>query len=197
MSGDLLTGEPAALPKRGISEETCRKFRYWVCDGREGKVQAATYCDASGQPVAQKLRAPGKEFNVVGNAKEMTLYGQHLWRGEGRRIVVTEGEIDCLSVAEATGRTWDVVSLPNGAQSAHKALSKALEWLLGYETIVLAFDDDEAGREAVGACVDLFPHSPLRGGELRGLQGPQRTPAGRQRREAAQHGDVERPALQA
>lgn len=157
VSGDLLAYEPVALTKRGLSEETLRKFRYGVADYRGDKVQVATYCDQQGTPVAQKVRTAAKDFTIVGDAKGMGLFGQHLWRGEGRRIVVTEGELDCLSVAEATGRTWDVVSLPNGAQSARKALSKALEWLLGYETIVLAFDADEAGWEAVEACVDLFP----------------------------------------
>jgi twinkle protein len=158
MSGDLLAGDALALSKRGISEETCRKFRYWVGKDHHGKVvQIANYCDEAGVPVAQKVRYADKTFAVLGDKKQMGLFGQHLWKGSGRRIVVTEGELDALSVAEATGRTWDVVSLPNGADGARKALQRALEWLLGYETVVLAFDQDEPGREAVAACADLFP----------------------------------------
>jgi twinkle protein len=156
LSSDLLRGEPQALIKRGISEETCRKFSYWVGTMQGEKVQIACYRDG-GEIIAQKVRTKDKDFTICGDAKRMGLFGQHLWKGQGRRIVVTEGEIDALSVAEATGRTWDVVSLPNGAQSARRVLQKHLEWLLGYETTVLAFDDDEPGREAVTAVADLFP----------------------------------------
>lgn len=86
----------------------------------------------------------------------MPLYGQHLWPASGRRVVITEGEIDCLSVAAATGMTWPVVSLPNGAQGAVAAIQRALEWLEGFETVVLCFDMDDAGQKAALACAPLF-----------------------------------------
>ena len=86
----------------------------------------------------------------------MPLFGQHLWDGKGRRVVVTEGEIDALSVAQACGLTWPVVSLPNGAQSAKKAVQRALEWLSGFEQVVLCFDGDEPGRAAAAECAPLF-----------------------------------------
>jgi twinkle protein len=55
-----------------------------------------------------------------------------------------------------------VVSLPNGAQSARKALASELEWLLGFEEVVLCFDQDDAGRRAVEDCARLFPPGKLR-----------------------------------
>jgi hypothetical protein len=45
-------------------------------------------------------------------------------------IVVTEGEIDCLSVAELQKCKWPVVSIPTGAPSAKKALAANLEYQL-------------------------------------------------------------------
>jgi twinkle protein len=55
------------------------------------------------------------------------------------------------------GLSWPAVSLPNGAKSARKAIAKAMPSLLGFEKVVLCFDEDEDGREAIADCVDLFP----------------------------------------
>lgn len=158
MSGAFLRGEAQDLISRKISQKICEKFGYWVGKDKSGKtVQIANYRDDAGALVAQKIRTADKGFSIVGDGKAMPLFGQHVWKGSGRRIVVTEGEIDALSVAEATGGTWDVVSLPNGAQSAAKAIKQALPFLLGYESVVLAFDMDKPGKEAAQECAPLFP----------------------------------------
>ena len=45
---------------------------------------------------------------------------------------------------------------PNGAAGAKKALAKQLEWLEKFESVVLMFDNDEAGIKAIEECVSLF-----------------------------------------
>lgn len=72
-------------------------------------------------------------------------------------MVITEGEIDCLSLAQAMRLSWPVVSLPNGAASARKAIQKSIEWLSSYEQVVLCFDMDEAGQKAAADCIDILP----------------------------------------
>jgi twinkle protein len=157
MSADLLTdGEFRALEKRGITIETCRKFGYQTGTYKGRPVQIAPY-KPLGSTVAQKIRFPDKDFTVLGNAKDMGLFGQHLWAEGGRRIVITEGEIDALTVSQLQGNKWPVVSLPNGAGGARKALDKQLKYLLTFEEVVLMFDMDDPGREAVADCVGLFP----------------------------------------
>lgn len=164
----ITNGEYNALRKRGISSETCEKFKYQtgIYEGEglssdprfNGKrVQIATYCDATGRTVAQKLRTADKEFKFIGDTKETTLFGQHLWREGGKRLVITEGELDALSVSQVQGNKWPVVSLRNGASGASKDLSKELDWLLTFDEIVLMFDEDEAGRKGVEAAVKIFP----------------------------------------
>lgn len=150
-------GEYGALRKRGINEETARKYGYFLGEFKGKRVQVAPYHDANGKLIAQKVRFPGKSFLTTGDFKNVTLFGQHLWKRGGKRIVITEGEIDTLTVAQVLGLTWPVVGLPNGAQSARKALQKSLEYLNSFENVVLMFDEDEAGRKAVEECVDLFP----------------------------------------
>jgi twinkle protein len=154
----LPIGEYIDLNKRCLDEATCRRYGYSVGEDREGGVvQIATYCDPLGNPVAQKCRTPDKEFFVVGSLKKAGLYGQHLWRTKGKRLIITEGEIDCLSVAQAQSLKWPVVSVPNGAQGAAKAIAAQLEWVSGYDEVVLWFDNDEPGRAAVEDCVKILP----------------------------------------
>ncbi|WP_221931088.1 DnaB-like helicase C-terminal domain-containing protein [Telmatospirillum sp. J64-1] len=155
---DLLQGEVRALNKRGINEATCRKFGYRVATFNGQTVQVADYWDPEGKAVvAQKVRFANKDFRVLGDIKQAGLFGQHLWRDRGKMIVVTEGEIDALTVSQLQDNKWPVVSIPNGAQGAKKTLSKHLDWLLGFDTIVLFFDNDEPGRKAVEECASLFP----------------------------------------
>jgi twinkle protein len=155
---DLLEGgSHVTLKSRKIDEKTCVKWDYRVI----GDYQVANYRDLQGNVVGQKLRGRDKTFSVRGSISGL-LYGAHLWRDGGRRIVVTEGEIDALSVSQAFDLKWPVVSLPNGAQSAKKALSQNLEWLNKYEHVVLCFDMDDAGRKAVDECVSLFPPGKLK-----------------------------------
>jgi twinkle protein len=149
----LVQAEPRALRVRGISEETCRRFGYGIGEHKGETVQVAAYTDERGRVVAQKLRTKDKRFSIVGEAKGMRLFGQHLWRPQ-KRVLVTEGEIDALSYAEATNCKWPVVSVPNGAQSAARAVLEQAEWLEKFEEVVFLFDQDEAGQEAAVRCAE-------------------------------------------
>lgn len=156
MNADLITGEVQALPKRGITEETCRHFGYTVGRKADGtKVQLAPYYK-DGKLAAQKYRTADKNFGVLGELKGCGLFGQQLWRDGGKMVVITEGEIDAMSVSQMQGNKWPVVSVPNGAQGAAKALKAQLEWLEKFQTIVLMFDMDDPGRAAVEECAALF-----------------------------------------
>jgi 5S rRNA maturation endonuclease (ribonuclease M5) len=99
---------------------------------------------------------PNKDFLFLGDIKEAGLYGQHLWRNGGRKVVITEGEIDALSVSQAQDNKWPVVSVPNGARGAKKAIQRELRWLEEFEEVVLMFDEDEEGRAAAQECAGLF-----------------------------------------
>lgn len=152
----LIEGEPAPLTKRSISEETCQKWRYLVGEFKDSPCQIANYCDDNGRVVAQKVRLPDKTFVWTGNPHDARLYGQHLWRDGGKMLVITEGEIDALSVSQLQGNKWPVVSIPNGAQGAARDLGKQIEWLEKFETVVFMFDNDEPGRAAALECAPLL-----------------------------------------
>jgi twinkle protein len=169
---ELLIGEHVSIKSRKLEEDTCRKFDYMVGINRGKPVHIATYHDPeTGQPVAQKVRTQDKDFYWVGEPKRAGLYGQHLWNG-GRRLVVTEGEIDCLSVSQVQGNKWPTVSLPNGAQGAVKDLSKAIEFLDLFEEVVLMFDNDEHGRLAAQEVSEM-----LKPGQCRVASLPRKDPS--------------------
>lgn len=155
----LLQGTFSDLPKRSIRESTCRKFGYTTGTDASGEsCHIANYYDARGCVVAQKLRKPNKHFTWLGERGScLPLWGQHLWTS-GKSVVITEGEIDCLSVAAAfDDKNYAVVSLPDGAPSAVKAITKAYEWLCGFEKIVLCFDQDEPGQKAMQQVAEMLP----------------------------------------
>ena len=153
---DLISFKPQRLEGRGLHQATLQKGDYGVGRHQGETVHVAQYRDSTGTPVAQKIRTPDKRFFWLGTPSQAGLFLGHRFREGGKRIVITEGELDCLSVYQLFDLKWPVVSLPNGAAGARKDLAKELSWLSTYETVVLAFDQDEAGRKAMEECASLF-----------------------------------------
>lgn len=147
----LIEVEYTALPKRGISEETCTRFKYGVGIKFDGTpVQVAHY------GAAQKYRTPDKKFGWINRPAEgPQLFGQSLWRPQ-KRLVITEGEIDALSYAEATDCRWPVVSVPDGAGDAPRAIARNIEWVSAFEEVIFMFDMDAPGQEAAIKCAELL-----------------------------------------
>ena len=81
MTRDFLQGDFQSLPSRKLTDETCRKFGYFVSRENGQIAQVANY-RKDGEIVAQKVRKPNKEFSTVGNPNHAGFYGQHLFRGQ-------------------------------------------------------------------------------------------------------------------
>ena len=150
-------GEYKPLLSRGITEDTCKKFGYFIGKRWGRTVQVAPYRNADGLVIAQKVRTPDKTFSTTGEFNEAVLFGQNLWQTGGKKLVITEGEIDCLSVSQAQGNKWPTVSIPNGAQGAVNAIKKNLEWVTSFDEVVLMFDMDEPGQEAALKVAEILP----------------------------------------
>lgn len=164
MAADLIDGgEIRALPTRGITEDTCRKFNYRIKKlPTHGWVQLAPY-HRDGEIVGQKVRPSDKDkMFSTGDMSDVELFGQHLWGQGGRKVVITEGEIDAMSVSQVQGNKWPVVSLSKGAKGAKKDISRNIEWLLTFEEVILMFDMDEPGKAAVKEVAPLFPPGKVR-----------------------------------
>jgi twinkle protein len=149
-------GEFKALGKRGINEKTVRKFGYQVGVYGGKPVHIAPFHDEKGVIVAQHLRFPDKDFIWLGEPKSAGLWGQQLWRDSGKMVVITEGEIDAMSISQLQDNRWPVVSIKSGASGAKKDIAKAISWLEGFESVVFAFDMDDPGRKGMGECALLL-----------------------------------------
>jgi twinkle protein len=105
-----------AVNSRGLHQETCEKWGYLQGTNHGKPCQiASTATLRRAAVVAAKVRYPGKEFEFAGTPRKAPLYGQWLWSSGGKMLTITEGEIDALSVSQAQGNKWPVVSVPNGA----------------------------------------------------------------------------------
>lgn len=150
-------GAITALRHRGISQDTCQKFGYVRKRLPDDTIiEIATYLK-DGIPVGQKVRGPDKKFWTTGRMRDAPLWGQWLWAQGGKRLVVTEGEIDCMSVSQVQGNAWPVVSVPNGAGGAADAIRRELQWVCSFDEVVICLDMDEPGRKASVEVAQLLP----------------------------------------
>lgn len=152
----LVEGRITALSHRGITEETCRKFGYARASTPKGDIEIATYL-RDGVPIGQKIRTHDKKFFTKGDMKNAPLWGQWLWGSGGKKLIITEGEIDCLTVSQIQENKWPVVSVPNGAAGAAAAIKRELAWVTSFDEVVICFDMDEPGQEAAVEVAGLLP----------------------------------------
>tara|TARA_R100000231_G_scaffold3046_3_gene5603 strand:+ start:2540 stop:4144 length:1605 start_codon:yes stop_codon:yes gene_type:complete len=166
--GDMLKGNFDRLTKRKIDEHTCKFFNYQIGHHNKSPVQIANYYNKKYEVVAQHIRYPNKDFRWVGNFNDITLFGQQNWRDGGKKLVITEGEIDAMSISLVQQNKYPVVSVPSGASSAKKFIVKELEWLQKFEEVILCFDNDEAGLKASVECAEVLPIGKAKIAKLQG-----------------------------
>lgn len=150
-----------ALAKRRITSDTLRRFGYFSGTYSGQAAQFAPYYDQQGNLVAQKVRLPDKSFPTIKlpatSMPDCKLFGQQFF-GErfDRKVVITEGEIDAMTVAQVTGFKFPVVSVGTGAAGAAKSLQANYRWVDNFAEIILWFDNDAPGKLASEECAKLF-----------------------------------------
>jgi len=152
VSNVQLQGSARRLQSRGISERTCELFKTY----KDGEILRHYYFDSAGKVVGAKVRTKDKEFRCEGEVN--SLFGMQNFRhktAKEQRLIITEGEMDAMSVYECL--PWPVVSIPNGAAAAKKAIKNNYEWINHYDKIVLFFDNDEAGQKAANDAASVLP----------------------------------------
>ena len=111
-----------------------------------------------------------KKMWSIGDLKNVDPFGWDVAIGSGsKKIIITEGEDDAISLSRIILRFTKpeyrdsmpaVISIPHGAGNAAKDLAKFLPDLKGhFKDIVLCFDQDDAGKAAVDACLMVIPEA--------------------------------------
>lgn len=144
------------LKSRGISEEVCRKYEITVRPDNK-KVLVFPFKDPSGELKFIKYR--NTDYNGEGHKEWCEancmpiLFGMNHCK-EGGRLVVTEGQIDSLSLAECG--IDNAVSVPIG-MNGFTWVPHCWDWLQKFSEIVI-FGDCENGQISLAAEMKIkFP----------------------------------------
>ena len=159
----LLTELPESyrgIKDRNLTKNTCELYKVGVYNGSHTYPYFAT---DRATHVGNKLRyLEEKSFSWEGVTEGLALFGAHLFEpGSAKSITVTEGELDAMSAFEMQGSRYPSVSVRSAGQ-ALKDCKDNFEYLNSFPSIVLAFDNDKAGREAALKCAKVFPIGKVR-----------------------------------
>ena len=146
---------PKSMPERTMPAAAVGKYGVVVTDTHH---YYPYFGPESGEPVAFKVRSiKDKTFRVIGTLKGSGLFGEHRYgSGNQKRIVITEGECDAIAAAAMMSQDTPVVSLKGGAAAAGRDIKESYEFLDKFKEIVLCFDADSAGKEAIEKAAEVF-----------------------------------------
>ena len=154
---NVTEGSFIALTDRKISQTTAQKFGVKAVQDLKGQVIKHFYPYYNGHELsATKCRnSITKDFFVQGSYNDTGLFGQQLFKG-GKYVTITEGECDAMAAYELLGSKWAVVSIKRGAQGAVRDIKESLEFFDNFENVIVAFDNDKAGKDAAVKVARLF-----------------------------------------
>jgi len=127
----------------------------------DGEVECHYYPYDKG--TAYKERRLPKTFHwAVG--KSQNLFGQTQFNGAGKRLIITEGEVDAMSVAQASyekyQKIYPVVSLSSAAMTS--SLLENREWIRSFQEVILCLDNDAAGQKAEKEAIRIIGYDKVK-----------------------------------
>lgn len=159
----LPQGIYAPIKSRRISEQTCRLYDYKASSdffyrGERQQAHFAFVRDQENNVVGAHIRiVNGKNWIWKGQSRDTQLFGQHT-ANKGDVLIITEGEIDAMSVYQCLTpqqrRTMAVVSVTSGSNSAVKQIEANYTYVRQFGLIVIFFDQDEPGKKAAKEVLD-------------------------------------------
>lgn len=153
----LEPGRFTGLKSRKISKSTCEKFGVTANRTKEGNPVVVFNHFSKGELVKQKIRdiKDTSTCRWLGDTSDTSLFGMHAFHPNDKFfITLTEGEMDAMSIYEATG--YPAVSITKGAQGSISEIKENLEWLSKWKYVVIAFDNDKVGRDAAQKVLNIF-----------------------------------------
>jgi len=154
---ELSTNTLAYFQDRGIMEKTLRSagvtegITYFPQVGKERNAIHFNYI-RNGKIINIKYRDGEKNFKLYKDA-ELIFYNLESAKDKDT-VIITEGEIDCLSYIE--GGFDSVVSVPNGANKNLDYVANCFEYFADKKKIYISVDNDEPGKILEGELVRRF-----------------------------------------
>lgn len=157
---------------RGIRDDTYKAFGVRHAFNEEGDVIEQYYpCTQDGQLVGYKIREVPKDFYSKGRTgADVELFMAFKFNRGGKYLVITEGEVDSLSAYQMLndynkGKNSPfetaVVSATTGANS-YKQIAANYNFIDSFENIILSYDNDPAGQEAIEKLIKVLPKGKIK-----------------------------------
>jgi len=155
---DIANYDTRGFQERDIKKNVAAHYGVKVSYAEDGTIASHFYpYTRDGQVVAYKERKLPKKFNIIGDFKDVQFFGQNTVTG-GKRIIIAEGELDAMAVAQAQfdkyQKFYPAIAVPS-ASSKSLILSQR-EWLRTFDEVVLAFDMDEPGQKAAAEAAKII-----------------------------------------
>jgi len=146
---------------RAIPKVICAFYDVRVSYNSDGNIDHHYYPYENGDKY--KIRRLPKEFSwTPSGSKE--LFGQRLFNGGGRRLVICEGECDTLAVATAShsryNKFYPIVGLSSSAMADQ--LVEHRSWLRSFKEVLICFDEDDAGHKAQKIAAKVIGYDKVR-----------------------------------
>jgi twinkle protein len=141
--------------ERGVRKAVTEFYGVKASFTTAGGVQNHYYPYEKGD--AYKVRkVASKDFEWYGKSDD--LFGREHFTGGGKRLVICEGEIDTLTMAQVSllkyNKIYPTVGLSSSVMS--KSLLKNRDWIRTFTEVVLMFDQDDAGDKATKEAIKII-----------------------------------------
>lgn len=144
------------IESRGISVEVAKELNVFFKKSDKSVIFAYKNLDGNLSAVKYRSIREKKLFQAQGSQA----YLWNLEKATNKKIVICEGEWDCLSLAEC-GLIDRTLSVPMGTGNLDW-IDNCKEFLESKDEIILAFDNDDAGEKALRKVSQRLQHLNLR-----------------------------------
>lgn len=150
-----------ALTARGIDKDVAEHFGIKV-EYNHNREQVKYYYPerVNGDIVAYGVRELPKTFYNTGEklkGQKVELGGQYLCKGN-KRLLICEGRDDALAAYQMLKRKYPQAH-PNvvwNSGTSTKRIADNMDFVLGYDEVIVCFDPDEAGKEGASKAAKLI-----------------------------------------
>lgn len=168
---EFLSCKTEAWPLRKLKKGTTQRYNCRVGCSPTDRSSVGSYLmpfhTVDGKLTGYKVRlVEEKKFWNQGRPKKATFFGEQLMpSGNFKKLYIAESAIDAMSIYQAIKEVWvskgisaepNVVALPHGTGCAVEVASNT-DLLDRASEIVVVFDNDKAGQEAVVKLAGLYP----------------------------------------
>lgn len=164
------------LPTRKLKAQYLGYFGITIgvsqVDGETPESIHFPYSNEYGELIGYKVRLlEPKKMWAIGTTRDSAPFGwEQAKKAHGKKLFITEGEFDAVALFQIlkeknkhtayAENNPPVISLPMGVASVKKCLGKyRSEIEKHFKEVVLVFDQDKPGQEAVQEALKLFPHA--------------------------------------